>query len=65
MCRSDVGFLLYDETSDSKAIEECKQPGSRLKTPSLPVWVANCAGHYGVLFNTNSELLRNYHAERR
>lgn len=65
MSRCDVGFLLYDESSDSKTLEESKQPGSRLKTPSFPVWVVNCSGHYGVLFNTNSELLRNYHAERR
>lgn len=27
--------------------------------------VTSCSGHYGVLFNTNRELLRNYHAERR
>ncbi|CAG5052148.1 unnamed protein product [Parnassius apollo] len=39
--------------------------GSRLKTPALPIWVTCCSGHYGVLFNTNRELLRNYHAERR
>lgn len=42
-----------------------KQPGSRLKTPNLPIWVTLCHGHHGVLFNTNRELLRNYHAERR
>ncbi|XP_047538695.1 inactive ubiquitin carboxyl-terminal hydrolase MINDY-4B isoform X4 [Vanessa atalanta] len=28
-------------------------------------YVTSCSGHYGVLFNTNRELLRNYHAERR
>lgn len=62
--RSEVGFLVWDECTDGK-VAETRQPGSRLKTPSLPVWVSSCAGHYGVLFNTNRELLRNYHAERR
>ncbi|PSN30665.1 hypothetical protein C0J52_26881 [Blattella germanica] len=64
LTRSEVGFLVWDECTDTK-VEESRQPGSRLKTPSLPVWVSSCAGHYGVLFNTNRELLRNYHAERR
>lgn len=42
-----------------------RQPGSRLKTPALPVWVTICCGHYGVMYNSNRELLRNYHAEKR
>lgn len=42
-----------------------RQPGSRLKTPALPIWVTSCCGHYGVMFNSNRELLRNYHAEKR
>ncbi|XP_075235790.1 inactive ubiquitin carboxyl-terminal hydrolase MINDY-4B-like isoform X2 [Lycorma delicatula] len=59
--RNEVGFLIFEEKVD----EESRVPGSRLKTPSLPVWVISCLGHYGVIFNTNRELLRNYHAERR
>ncbi|KAK6644532.1 hypothetical protein RUM43_000799 [Polyplax serrata] len=65
MARSEIGFLIYNDSIDCKNLEESKQPGSRLKTPSFPVWVINCSGHHGVLFNTNSELLRNYLAERR
>ena len=42
-----------------------RQPGSRLKTPGLPIWVTCCMGHYGIVFNSNRELLRNYHAEKR
>lgn len=42
-----------------------RQPGSRLKTPNYPIWITLCAGHYGVMFNRNPELLRNYHAESR
>ncbi|KYM95510.1 hypothetical protein ALC62_13940 [Cyphomyrmex costatus] len=60
LMRSEVGFLVHESDSNIS-----KQPGSRLKTPSLPIWVTLCLGHHGVLFNTNRELLRNYHAERR
>ncbi|XP_077280075.1 inactive ubiquitin carboxyl-terminal hydrolase MINDY-4B isoform X1 [Temnothorax americanus] len=60
LMRSEVGFLVHEGDSNIG-----KQPGSRLKTPSLPIWVTLCLGHHGVLFNTNRELLRNYHAERR
>lgn len=27
--------------------------------------MTSCCGHYGVIFNSNRELLRNYHAEKR
>ncbi|XP_043284710.1 inactive ubiquitin carboxyl-terminal hydrolase MINDY-4B isoform X2 [Venturia canescens] len=60
LVRSEIGFLIQDGEGQANKI-----PGSRLKTPSLPIWVTLCLGHYGVLFNTNRELLRNYHAERR
>ncbi|XP_076682183.1 inactive ubiquitin carboxyl-terminal hydrolase MINDY-4B isoform X2 [Andrena cerasifolii] len=60
LVRSEIGFLVHEGDG-----EMGKQPGSRLKTPSLPIWVTLCHGHHGVLFNTNRELLRNYHAERR
>ena len=60
MVRSEIGFLVHDVEGPAT-----KVPGSRLKTPSLPIWLTLCLGHYGVLFNTNRELLRNYHAERR
>ncbi|KYN28881.1 hypothetical protein ALC57_01845 [Trachymyrmex cornetzi] len=60
LMRSEVGFLVHESDSNIG-----KQPGSRLKTPSLPIWVTLCLSHHGVLFNANRELLRNYHAERR
>ncbi|XP_043251480.1 inactive ubiquitin carboxyl-terminal hydrolase MINDY-4B isoform X1 [Colletes gigas] len=59
LVRSEIGFLVHEGDG-----QVSKQPGSRLKTPSLPIWVTLCHGHHGVLFNTNRELLRNYHAER-
>ncbi|KAF4519316.1 hypothetical protein B566_EDAN005256 [Ephemera danica] len=59
LTRSDVGLLVHDDNSENQI------PGSRLKTPSVPVWVTYASGHYGVLFNTNKDLLRDYHAERR
>ncbi|CAL7939567.1 unnamed protein product [Xylocopa violacea] len=61
LVRSEIGFLVHEGDAQLAS----KQPGSRLKTPSLPIWVTLCHGHHGVLFNTNRELLRNYHAERR
>ncbi|XP_058797363.1 inactive ubiquitin carboxyl-terminal hydrolase MINDY-4B isoform X2 [Phymastichus coffea] len=60
LVRSEIGFLIHEGDGQAN-----KVPGSRLKTPSLPIWVSLCLGHHGVLFNTNRELLRNYHAERR
>ncbi|KAL2746826.1 putative ubiquitin carboxyl-terminal hydrolase MINDY-4 isoform X1 [Vespula maculifrons] len=60
LVRSEVGLLVHEGDGQTN-----KVPGSRLKTPSLPIWVTLCHGHHGVLFNTNKELLRNYHAERR
>ena len=45
--------------------QQSRQPGSRLKTPGLPIWVTCCLGHFGIIFNSNRELLRNYHAEKR
>lgn len=53
------------EGDSEAALSSSRQPGSRLKTPAIPIWVTSCCGHYGVLFNSNRELLRNYHAEKR
>ncbi|KAF6204110.1 hypothetical protein GE061_002450 [Apolygus lucorum] len=61
--RSEIGLLVQMDNADTA--NEANVPGSRLKTPSLPVWVVTTSGHFGVMFNTNRELLHNYHAERR
>lgn len=64
LARAVVGLLILE--GDAQAVSmSSRQPGSRLKTPALPIWVTSCCGHYGVLFNSNRELLRNYHAEKR
>ena len=39
--------------------------GSRLKTPTLPIWVTRCNDSYGILFNPNRDLIRDYHAENK
>ncbi|XP_063372730.1 inactive ubiquitin carboxyl-terminal hydrolase MINDY-4B isoform X3 [Cydia amplana] len=66
LSRSPVGLLVYYGNEDNAKNNANQQhPGSRLKTPAMPIWVTSCSGHYGVMFNTNRELLRNYHAERR
>ena len=60
--RNDIGFLLWEK-------DQCRtekwQLGSRMKTPTLPMWVTKVNGQLGVLFNPNKELMRSYHAENR
>ncbi|KAH8372436.1 hypothetical protein KR093_011591 [Drosophila rubida] len=63
--RCMIGLLLWDIESASAAVNQSRQPGSRLKTPNYPIWITSCTGHYGVIFNRNPDLLRNYHAESR
>lgn len=60
--RAPIGLLILE--GDGQAISSTRQPGSRLKTPAFPIWVACCSGHYGIFFNSNRDLLRNYHAEK-
>uniref|UniRef100_T1IVG0 DM10 domain-containing protein n=1 Tax=Strigamia maritima TaxID=126957 RepID=T1IVG0_STRMM len=57
--RSELGLLLGSTNQDSAQI------GSRLKTPSLPIWITCVNSHYGILFNPNKDLIRDYHAEKR
>lgn len=64
LARSPIGLLVLENECQAATMLS-HQPGSRLKTPALPVWVTNCCGHYGVMYNSNRELLRNYHAEKR
>lgn len=63
LARAPVGLLILE--NDKKLLMTSQIPGSRLKTPAFPIWIASCCNHYGVLFNSNRELLRNYHAEKR
>lgn len=65
--RCAVGLLLWETESGGNQLNTVvsRQPGSRLKTPNYPIWITSCAGHFGVMFNKNPELLRNYHAESR
>ena len=60
--RNDIGFLLWDRDESRTARW---QLGSRLKTPTLPMWVTKVNDSYGVLFNPNKELMRSYAAENR
>ncbi|EPQ06033.1 Protein FAM188B2 [Myotis brandtii] len=43
----------------------CRQVGSMLKTPKLPIWLCNINGSYSVLFSTNRQLLADWKAEQR
>ncbi|XP_059082363.1 inactive ubiquitin carboxyl-terminal hydrolase MINDY-4B-like isoform X4 [Tigriopus californicus] len=60
--RNDIGFLIWDQDEETTNRFHL---GSRLKTPTLPIWITRCNGQFGVLFNPNRELMRSYHAENR
>lgn len=82
---ADYNSVYYDRDGEGQIQVQSRNPGSRLKTPGLPIWVwflmpffvikywfifyhfqvTNCMGHFGIIFNSNRELLRNYHAEKR
>jgi len=59
--RGDIGFLHYTakETTFQSEI------GSRLKTPYCPIWLTAGGDNFGVLFNPNKELMRDYRSENR
>ncbi|XP_042221225.1 inactive ubiquitin carboxyl-terminal hydrolase MINDY-4B-like isoform X2 [Homarus americanus] len=59
--RAEVGLLVWRRPEEGGQVNV----GSRLKTPSFPVWVTRCNDSYGILFNPNKELTRDYHAENR
>ncbi|XP_063593359.1 inactive ubiquitin carboxyl-terminal hydrolase MINDY-4B-like [Penaeus indicus] len=59
--RAEVGHLVCQRSENKFPVAV----GSRLKTPTLPIWVVRSDDSYGVLFNPNRELLRDYHAENR
>ena len=52
LCRSRVGLLIWDGEGEALRVTS-RQPGSRLKTPGLPIWVTCCMGHFGIIFNSN------------
>ena len=58
--RAEVGLLVWKRHDGDQCVV-----GSRLKTPSLPIWVTRCNDAYGILFNPNRDLIRDYHAENR
>ena len=60
--RNDIGFLAWYEDEN---LNKNLKVGSRLKTPSLPIWVTCVNDQWGVLFNPNVDLLRSHSAENR
>ena len=60
--RNEVGFLAWYENEN---VNKNLKVGSRLKTPSFPIWVTCVNDHWGVLFNPNVDLLRSHSAENR
>lgn len=62
LTRSEIGLLVWARNDAGGGQGTV---GSRLKTPSLPIWVTRCNDSYGLLFNPNRDLIRDYHAENR
>ena len=60
----DAPPVNFDEVDHQKEARKLGV-GSRLKTPFYPVWVTLCKETFGLLFNPNKELTRDYHAENR
>ena len=60
--RNDIGFLAWYENGN---VNKNLKVGSRLKTPSLPIWVTCINDQWGVLFNPNLDLLKSHSAENR
>ncbi|XP_045137034.1 inactive ubiquitin carboxyl-terminal hydrolase MINDY-4B-like isoform X2 [Portunus trituberculatus] len=64
LTRSEIGLLVWARAEGGGGGGP-GVVGSRLKTPSLPIWVTRCNDAYGLLFNPNRDLIRDYHAENR
>ena len=60
--RNDIGFLAWYKNEN---LNKNLKVGSRLKTPSLPIWVTCVNDQWGVLFNPNMDLLKSHSAENR
>ena len=60
--RSDIGILVWDKDDERTSRYNL---GSRIKTPTYPLWVTKCNEMMGVLFNPNKELMRSHNAENR
>ncbi|XP_076033668.1 inactive ubiquitin carboxyl-terminal hydrolase MINDY-4B-like [Oratosquilla oratoria] len=67
LTRAEIGLLVWGrvETSRNGEVVVNQEVGSRLKTPSLPVWITRCDDVYGILFNPKRDLTRDYHAEKK
>lgn len=62
MIRSPMGLLVWLGNDDKTAT---LNPGSRLKTPIVPIWLIISGEQSGVLFGEDKGLLRDYQAENR
>ena len=60
--RNEVGFLAWYENEN---VNKNLKVGSRLKTPSLPIWVTCVNDQWGVLFNPSLDILKSHRAQNR
>lgn len=62
MIRSPLGLLVWMGNEEKTAAMNL---GSRLKTPTVPIWLVICGEQSGVVFAEDKGLLRDYQAENR
>ena len=60
--RNEIGLLVWQT---NEYLTNKLGLGSRMKTPVLPIWVTCINDNWGVLFNPNRDLMKNYSAENR
>ena len=60
--RNEIGLLIWQT---NEYLTNKLGLGSRMKTPVLPIWVTCINDNWGVLFNPNRDLMKNYSAENR
>lgn len=62
LIRSPIGLLIWMGNEEKTSAYNV---GSRLKTPTVPIWLAIASEQSGVLFSDDKGLLRDYQAENR
>jgi len=60
--RNEMGLLVWQT---NEYLTNKLGLGSRMKTPVLPIWITCVNDNWGVLFNPNRDLMKNYSAENR
>ena len=60
--KTDVGLLVWNKDVN---VNKTLKTGSRLKTPTLPIWITCVNDNWGVLFSPNIDLMKSQSYENR